>query len=141
MTIFAKAFLCRGEVGPEEMKRRLASVNPGALVQAVSRDSARNENLLEMLAAQTFEAEASGSMLAKKPEIDFLLRVAGSTQISRAIAAKGAKEGEPFLLVAAGKSEVEVLPELQGLELTRRSLSGAELAAVEHGALLSARRA
>jgi tRNA threonylcarbamoyladenosine modification (KEOPS) complex Cgi121 subunit len=140
LRIFARAYLCGPRSRPEEMKRKLAAANPGSMVQTVRGDAAKNEFVFEMLAAQTLQAEATGNMLAKKPEIDFLLRIAGSTQISEAIRALAAREGEPFLLVAAGKSEISGVPELKRFELPKRSLSRGELAVVERGALLSARR-
>jgi len=94
-----------------------------------------------MLAAQTFQAESSGSLLANKPEIDLLLRLAGTNQISRAIREKGAKKGEPFLLIVAGRSE-QILPQrIPAKELPRRKLSRAELARIEKASLLGTRSA
>lgn len=108
------------------------------MVQAVHPAAAKNEFFLEMLAAQTFQAESSESLLAKKPEIDFLLRVAGTTQISRAIKEQGAKAGSRFLAVVAGQSEVTGAGEAGWKELPRRKLSRAELEKVEKAAFLSA---
>ena len=98
MKIFAKAYNCDPETNPEALKRKLSLANPGALVQTAKGRSAANEFFVEMLAAQTLRAEDSGSLLAKKPEIDLLLRLAGTNQISTAIKEKGAKNGEAFLL-------------------------------------------
>ncbi|MDG6898764.1 MAG: hypothetical protein JRN24_03390 [Nitrososphaerota archaeon] len=123
------------------MKEKLASANLSSMVQAANAGSAKNESFVEMLAAQTLHADASGSLLAKKPEIDFLLRLAGTTQIARAIREHGAKEGAPFLLVVAARTPVRGPSEVSGLELPRRDLSLAELARVEKAALLSAQRA
>lgn len=122
------------------MKKRLASKNRGVVVQAAKAGSATNEFFVEMIAAQTLRAETSGSLLAKKPEIDFLLRLAGTTQIARAIKELGAEEGGPFLLVAAGPRAVHAPPELAGSELPRLDLSSAELERIERAALLNARR-
>lgn len=138
--MFAKAYLCDRGQSPETMKRKLAAANPGSLVQAVAAGTVENEFLIEMLAAQTLQAKETGSMLANKPEIDFLLRVAGSTQISRAIRMCGSKEGNAFVLVAAGKRKVAGLAELGGQELPRSQLAAPERAVVERGALLSAQR-
>lgn len=123
------------------MKRRLASANPGSLVQAAKAGSVDNEFLVEMLVAQTLQAEASGSLLARKPEIDLLLRLAGTTQISRALREQGAKEGASFLLIAASRAEVKGPLELAKSELPRHPLTEPELDRVERGALLSAQRA
>lgn len=138
--IFAKAYACGKELSTKEMKQRLTSVYPGSMVQAAKGGSATNELFVEMLAAQTLQAESSGSLLANRPEIDFLLRLAGTTQIARAIREKGAADGAPFLLVAASRNAMSGHSELSKLELPRRSLSKAELDKVEKAALLSAQR-
>ncbi len=140
MRVFAKAYLFEKGFSSQEIKRKLAVANAGSIVQAAKGGSAHNEFFVEMLAAQTLRAEASGSLLAKKPEIDFLLRLAGTTQIARAIREQGAKEGEPFLLVVAGREALLWPPELSGIELSRRDLSPEELARVEKAALLNAQR-
>jgi tRNA threonylcarbamoyladenosine modification (KEOPS) complex Cgi121 subunit len=139
--IFAKAYNCDPETNPEALKRKLSLANPGALVQTAKGRSAANEFFVEMLAAQTLRAEDSESLLAKKPEIDLLLRLAGTNQISTAIKEKGAKNGEAFLLICAGRSMLESPKDLQAKELPRRELSRAELARVEKAALLGIRNA
>jgi tRNA threonylcarbamoyladenosine modification (KEOPS) complex Cgi121 subunit len=139
-TIYAKAYSCGAEFDAELLKRRLVAENPGALVQAAKADSARNLRFVEMLAAQTFGAEAAGTLLAKRPEIDFLLRLAGTTQISKAIQELGAKKGSPFLLVVSGRTAIRK-HDIKGLELPRKELSAPELGRIERAALLSAKRA
>ena len=141
MRIHAKAFLCGGESTPEETKARLAVANPGSIVQAVRAGAAKNGFLVEMLAAQTLRAEKSHALLARKPEIDLLLRLAGTTQISRAIANQGARPGEPFLVLVAGRSEPKGVSELRGSEIPKAPLTKTELARVERAALLDATRA
>ncbi len=141
MKVFAKAFLCGAGLRPEDLKARLAAANPDMMVQAVNGDAAKNLWFIELLAAQTLQAESSGSLLAKKPEIDFLLRLAGTTQISRAIKRHGARAGEPFLLVVAGRVPPRGTGELKGKELPRNTPTARELAMVEKAALLSADRA
>ncbi len=140
MKIFAKAFLCSSGLEPEELKVRLAAENPGKLVQAARVAGEENEWFFEMLAAQTLGAGSSKSLLAKKPEIDFLLRLTGTTQIARAIERVGARSGEPFILVVAGDTPVRGIRALRRLELGRRELSKTELALIEKAALLSAER-
>ena len=137
--VFARAYLFGPESNPEEEKRRLSATNPGFMVQAVRAAPHTNEFFLEMLAAQTFQAESSGNLLAKKPEIDFLLRLAGTTQIADAIRVAGARGGEPFVVVAAGGSEVNG-GRLGRHELRRRELSKTDLRRVEKAALLNTRR-
>jgi len=138
--VFARAYVFGGGDSAEEIKRRLASANPGSLVQAVKGGRVKNELLVELLAAQTFRAEASGSMLARKPEIDLLLRVAGTTQISRAIRGYGVVAGEGFLAINAGRNELRVPDGFGKAELPRRTLTAPELLMVERGALLNAQR-
>ena len=105
------------------------------------RTSAGNELFVELLSAQTLQAESSGGLLAKKPEIDFLLRLAGTTQISRAIKQAGAKPGEGYILVVAGRREICLPSQLCGTELQRRELTDSERRKVERAALLNAQRA
>ncbi len=115
---------------------------PGAIVQAVSARAAANARYVEMIAAQTVAANGTANMLAKKPEIDLLLRLAGTTQISQAIAQVGAKPGEEFLLiVVAGHRTKRAGPgPLLGRTLGRRRLTEEELDGVERAALLNAAR-
>ena len=111
------------------------------MVQAARGGLAANELFVELVAAQTFQAGSSGALLANKPEIDFLLRLAGTTQISKALKDAGAKSGEPFVLVVAGRGALKRPSDLDGVELTRRGLSDEELGKIERAALLNARRA
>jgi len=93
-----------------------------------------------MLAAQTFQAERSGTLLAKKPEVDLLLRLAGTTQIAKAIRERGAKPGASFLLIVASRSGIVGIPGLLQ-ELPRSLLSDGDLARIERAALLDVARA
>ena len=110
-------------------------------MQTAREGSADNEAFVEMLSAQTLRAEASRSLLARSPQMDFLLRLAGTTQISRAIGEKGAVAGEPFLLVLAGRRRPKAVRMPGCRELPRRPLSRPELERVEKAALLDAQRA
>lgn len=140
MKVFAKAYVCEGDVSPDEAKLELASLNPGSIVQTGRAKSAENEFFVEMLAAQTLRAGIVGSLLAKKPEMDFLLRLAGTTQISKAIKQYGSTKGEPFLIVVAGPMEIKSSKSVRATELPRRKLSKTELDRIEGAALLSALR-
>jgi tRNA threonylcarbamoyladenosine modification (KEOPS) complex Cgi121 subunit len=126
---------------PAEVRRSVEARAPGSVVQAIGAGSATNAAYVEMVAAQTFRAIGTPSLLARKPEVDLLLRIARTTQISRAIAQAGARKGGAFLLVVAGPpAEVAMIgaAELGGRELPRRPLSEAELRMVEEAALLNA---
>ena len=141
VTSHLKAFVCGPGARGEEIKRGLAAANPGSMVQAIDAGAADNEFFLEMLAAQTLLAEETGSLLAKKREVDFLLRVAGTAQISRAIKERGMRPGRKFLVVVAGPAEVRGSGELDVPELPRRGLTKTELRRIERAAFLSAQRA
>ena len=112
----------------------------GLLVQTVREGLGSNELLFEMLAAQTFSNRDSGTLLTRKPEVDLLLRIAGTTQISAAMSRVGTMKGMPFVLIVAGTRKQVERFELglggAGARLERRSLSDGELAMVEDAALL-----
>ena len=136
----ARCFTAPGD--PEEAKASLARACPGAVVLAVRRKVVHNESFAEMLAAQTLEAASSGSLLANKPAIDLLLRLAGTTQIAEAISGAGARKGEPFVVVvAAAEAALEGASPGQGwTRLPRRALTRPEMARVEAAALLAVRK-
>lgn len=136
-----KAYRCPRAESRDRAKLALASANKGALVQAARWEASDNASFLAMLAAQTFLAESSGTMLARKREMDFLLRLAGTTQISEAIREMGAKEGEDFLAVVAGGKEPRAPPGFEGERLPERQLTREEYARVEAAALLSVEKA
>ena len=141
MRIYSQSFLCGGETDPKRIRTELAEAYPGAMVQTFSSKAATNGFLIRMLAAQTLGAERSGRLLAKKPEIDFLLRLAGTSQISEAILRVGSRAGEPFVLVLASLRPLKVSSIAGGRKLPSEHLSEAEFQRVEQGALLSAQRA
>ena len=137
---FARAYRFGKGASTEDAKTALASANPGSMVQVVRAGSLDNELLAEVLAAQTLRAEEADYMLAKKAEIDLLLRVAGTTQISEAIAKQGAVRGEGFVAINAGRKELSVPDGFKEAELPRRSLTHLELSRIERAALLNAQR-
>jgi tRNA threonylcarbamoyladenosine modification (KEOPS) complex Cgi121 subunit len=142
MVTYARAFTVSGGLDPEKVKEKIRRRHPSLLVQSLRPEASRNAGHLEMIAAQTVEASGTGNLIAKKPEIDFLLRVAGTTQISRAIQKVGSKKGRPFLLVVAGRRRIPaVFGSDRWRELKRRELSGREMEKVEVAALLNAIRA
>lgn len=139
--VSARAFVCGGSLAPDEAKKALSRANPGSVVQAAGEGAAKNVLFIEMIAAQTFRAMASGSLLARKPEIDLLLRLAGTTQIAKAIRTRGAKAGAPFIAMVATTTAPIRPPELDVGELPRRRLNRTELGRIERAALLGADRA
>ncbi len=93
-----------------------------------------------MVAAQTLSAIRTGNLLAKKPEVDFLMRVAGNAQIKQAIDKAGAKKGERFLLVAFSERDFKFRKGLEWSSLARSGLRKSDLERVEQAALLNALR-
>ncbi len=134
---FARAYLFGEGTSTEEVKKKLAAANPGSLVQVARAGTAGSEVLVEMLAAQTFSAEASGRLLANKAEIDLLLRLAGTTQISKAIEGYGATPGEGFLAINASRTRLRVPSGFGEVELPRRALTEVDLSRIERAALLN----
>jgi tRNA threonylcarbamoyladenosine modification (KEOPS) complex Cgi121 subunit len=126
----------------DELKRRLGIRHAGLVVQTVRTEAVSNELLAEMVAAQTLRAAATSNLLAKRREIDLLLRLAGTTQISVAIAKIGARKGEPFVVIVAGERR-QMAALREGREWTRvprAELSKDEMERLESAALLNAAR-
>ena len=141
MRVYSRAFLYGRETDPKQVRLELSEVNRGAMVQTFSSEETTNAFFIRMLAAQTLRAESTGSLLAKKPEMDFLLRLAGTSQISEAISKVGSRQGEPFVLVLASLRPLKGGSVASGRRLPAQPLSESELRRVEQGALLSAHRA
>ena len=141
MRMEARCFAVKEE-SADELKKRLSLRHPGLVIQTVRTEAASNELFAEMVAAQTLRAAATSNLLAKRREIDLLLRLAGTTQISVAIAKIGARKGEPFVVVVAGeRSQMARFREGRGwTRLPRSELSGDEMKRVENAALLNAAR-
>lgn len=145
MPVAVRCYVMPGGTDPEVLKRNLGEAAPGAIIQTTAVGAASNEAFVEMIAEQTVRASASGDLLAKKPEIDLLLRLAGTTQIATAIESAGAKRGTGFLLLVVGEEKtVDALegPNLRGAKrLARSVLTEEEMNRVEMAALLNALRA
>ncbi len=131
------------ERDPEEVRRMVAAEAPGCLVVTASVAAASGLACVEMMAAQTFSARAANTLLARKPEVDLILRLAGTTQISKAVQRVGARKGTPFVVVVATESGEEpsvTWSRVGGRELERKSLTPDELGRIEKAALLDATR-
>ena len=126
------------------VRQQLSTRSPGLLVQAVRGESLRSAAMAEMLVRQTLEAASNGTLLAKTPEMDLLLRIAGTTQIARAIDKVGARAGEKNVLIVAGRGSAEALdghPAAGRLKpLPAGRLGPRELTRVESAALLNVER-
>jgi tRNA threonylcarbamoyladenosine modification (KEOPS) complex Cgi121 subunit len=141
LQIEARCFIVK-KGAADELKRRLGLRHPGLLIQTVRAEVVSNELFAEMVTAQTLRAAATSNLLARRWEIDLLLRLAGTTQISVAIARMGARKGEPFVVVVAGERG-RMAAFRQGRRWTRLprvELSKEEMERVESAALLNAVR-
>lgn len=114
--------------------------NARYLVQCVNTRAGRNLGFLEMIAAQTLSALRTGNLLAKKPEVDFLMRVAGNAQIKQAIDRAGAKKGERFLLVVFSERDFKFRKRRGWSSLAKSGPRKSDLERVEQAALLNALR-
>ena len=138
--VFAKAYLFDGRMSAKEVKEKLGAANPGSLIQFTSVGGVDNELLVEMLAAQTFRAQSGGDLLAKRPEVDLLLRLAGTTQISKAIRSHGATTGKRYLAIVASRAKLSTPSGFRGAELPRKRLTERDLLRIEKAALLNAQK-
>jgi len=87
---------------PAEDLRLFRELARGAYVQTFNPEAVGGAKHLELTLKQTWMLMKSGQLLAKKPEVDFLQRVAGTTQIGRAVKVAGARPEEVSLLVLFG---------------------------------------
>ncbi len=144
MSVSVRCYAVGPPLEPEKLKWRVSSEASVSLVQTVSTTTVSNETFAEAVVTQTLLAMSTGNLLAKKPEIDLLLRLAGTTQISEAIETAGATAGRGFLLIVAAEAKNLDLIERSLLRgrprLQRAELSKSELMAVERAALLNALR-
>jgi tRNA threonylcarbamoyladenosine modification (KEOPS) complex Cgi121 subunit len=138
----ARCYSVPGNVDADALRKQLGANNPGLIVQVAKHGAASNEFCIEMIAAQTGRAAANQNLLARKEEIDLLLRLAGTTQISVAIGRLAPKKGEPFLLIMSGKKERldRVKPPRGWTRLSRSPLSREDYERIESAALLDAAR-
>lgn len=129
---------------PEGLKRFILGLSPNILAQTANEDAVSNESLAEMMVAQTASAVSSGNLLARKSEVDLLLRLAGTTQISKALRSVGVPKGKQFVLILAGEERDFRTVERSGVlgeeRVGRSELNKSELARVEKAALLNAQR-
>jgi tRNA threonylcarbamoyladenosine modification (KEOPS) complex Cgi121 subunit len=138
-------------VRPEEVEGLLAKMriqNPDVTIQVFGASRAPNPMAVEMIAAQTLTAAKSGSTLAERPELDLLLRLAGTRQIGEAFRRAGYKSrGNRLFMVAASEGDGATLTRLRRrlakertfAEVPRAKLTKGDLDQVERAALLAAK--
>jgi len=129
---------------PQELKSDLEGNFPSLVIQVVAAETGSNERFFRMIAAQTLFAMRNRSLLARKPELDLLLRLGGTTQISEALAKVGYRKGSRSILVAVGtRRDLNRLMRSvkeHGVRLEESRLSKKEMMRIEEAAVLSARR-
>lgn len=120
---------------------------PRLTVQLVTFGKVPNGRMLELIGNQTITALAEKSLLASKPEVDLLLRVAGTSQIEEALRRVGyGRSGKKVLLaIGDGRALARVrrhcIVHAPGATpLVKSPLSRRELEKVEEAALLGARK-
>ncbi|MDA4114832.1 MAG: KEOPS complex subunit Cgi121 [Thaumarchaeota archaeon] len=135
-------------VSPEAAEARLLSLrgrHPDLIIQLVTLKRLPGNRTVAMIGQQTLRAAKTGALLAAKPEVDLLLRLAGTTQIAVAIKEAGYQARGEKLLVAAGPAlaveslEAELAGD-SGCEVLRGEEIGPEgLEMVERAAVLGTR--
>jgi tRNA threonylcarbamoyladenosine modification (KEOPS) complex Cgi121 subunit len=122
--------------------------SPGVIIQVFAASREPNSGAVEMIAAQTLTAVKSGSTLAERPELDLLLRLAGTRQIGEAFLRVGYKSsGKRLFMVAAGEGNGAALGRLSKaltkdkrfVEVARKKMAKGDLEQIERAALLAAR--
>jgi tRNA threonylcarbamoyladenosine modification (KEOPS) complex Cgi121 subunit len=138
-------------VDPEAVEDLLATLrkeNPGAIIQVFSASRAPSAAAVELIAAQTLAAADSESTLAERPELDLLLRLAGTRQIGDAFRRAGYKSsGKRLYMVAASEGTGATLRRLKKrafrdrrfAPVAKRAPRREDLELVEKAALLAAR--
>jgi tRNA threonylcarbamoyladenosine modification (KEOPS) complex Cgi121 subunit len=121
--------------------------HPKAIIQVVGAARAPNARMVEMMAAQTLMAVKSGAKLAERPELDLLLRLAGTRQIGEAFRRMGYKaKGKRLFLVAASERDAgisrlraEIAKDRRFTPVEGDKLAPGDLEKVEAAALLAVR--
>ena len=129
----------------QALRESILRVSQRLLVQTIKCGKARNETFVKMIVEQTTAAASTNNLLARRKEVDLLLRLAGTSQISVALKTVGVVKGEPFELILAGEGGDVRAAEASSLVGKERILGAelgpADLGLIERAALLNALRA
>ncbi len=90
---------------PADQLKAFRKAARGAYVQTFDPSAVGGRMHILLALKQTDELKGSGQLLADKAEVDLLLRVAGTRQISLAVRAAGSRPGADSLLVVFGGEE------------------------------------
>jgi tRNA threonylcarbamoyladenosine modification (KEOPS) complex Cgi121 subunit len=127
----------------EQELLKLRSAHPALVIQLLRMKKLPSAAAVSMIAAQTLRAKETDCLLASKPEVDLLLRLAGTNQITEAMKESGYRStGKRMMLVAAGP-ETELAKLKKNLKQQERyslrevgDLDEEDLICVEDAALL-----
>ena len=86
-----------------EFLKELRNKHPQLIIQALSSQFILGVNHAKKILAISLYAKKNKALLAKKIEIDILMRFACTTQISHAIKTAGRKPNRDFFIIAIGK--------------------------------------
>ncbi len=141
--IAAEARLAPGAAETELLVLRRR--HPGLIIQLLTLEEIPGNRTISMIGLQTLRAAKTGALLAAKPEVDLLLRLAGTTQIAVAIEKVGYKAKGKLLLVAAGTAgsvarlRKELVDNASYKVMEGEEIGNDGLAMVERAALLGTR--
>ena len=94
---------------PARFLETLRSLSPKSVaIQAINADFAFSRDYLLQIIGMVLEAKARNIMIANKLEVELLLRIALTFQISDAITKAGIVSSKPICLIAISKSEPEL---------------------------------
>lgn len=96
-------------VEPKDFLDDLRSKFPKLAIQIIADDAVYDQEHLEWVARQGWLAKERGVMLAKKVELDILMRVACASQISEALRVAGARTKTFIVLAIGNEGELEKL--------------------------------
>jgi len=89
---------------PDGFIRSIRAINSRVAVQAIDANFAAGKEHIISILQQSLQAKKRGTMLSKRIEIDILLRLACTNQISKALDEIGLKEGiSDVLIIVMGK--------------------------------------
>ena len=95
---------------PKDFLETLRSKFPNTSIQIIAGEAVYNLEHLKWSVRQSWLAKNRGVMLAKRVELDLLMRIGAANQISEAIKIAGAKENSPFYIIGIGaESELKKL--------------------------------
>jgi tRNA threonylcarbamoyladenosine modification (KEOPS) complex Cgi121 subunit len=103
--VFAEILSYKGGRDPTRDLKAFREAAGGAYVQTLDAAAVGGRRHLILTLKQTIESARTSQLLAEKPEVDFLLRVAGTRQIAEAVREAGARPRSDSVMVLFGARE------------------------------------